>query len=154
MVKPKKPEIGVWKTVQAKGHSKHQKAKPKPIGEFPAKPQNQRDAKEASWSNESKQPRSSPKRQFHNKNRQWNNFSTSIPFPSYGSSMYMPWGAYFNMPYSCTPWFHNSYMPSLPTYLHPNYITYRERWQLVNHHLQKMAVLILKIGLCRKGNTR
>ena len=23
MVKPKKPEIGVWKTVQAKGHSKH-----------------------------------------------------------------------------------------------------------------------------------
>ena len=40
--------------------------------------------------------------------------------------MYMPWGAYFNMPYSCTPWFHNSYMPSLPTHLHPNYITYRE----------------------------
>jgi len=23
MVKPKKPEIGVWKTIQAKGHSKH-----------------------------------------------------------------------------------------------------------------------------------
>jgi len=38
MVKPKKPEIGIWKIVQAKGHNKHQKATPKPIGEFPAKP--------------------------------------------------------------------------------------------------------------------
>ena len=54
MVKPKKPEIGVWKTVQAKGHSKHQKAKPKPIGEFLAKPQKQRDGKDASWPNKSK----------------------------------------------------------------------------------------------------
>ena len=31
MVKPKKPEIGVWKTVEAKGRRKHQKEKPKPI---------------------------------------------------------------------------------------------------------------------------
>ena len=54
MVKPKKPEIGVWKTVRAKGHSKHQKAKPKPIGEFPAKPQKPRDGKDASWPNKSK----------------------------------------------------------------------------------------------------
>jgi len=54
MVKPKKPEIGVWKTVRAKGHSKHQKAKPKPIGEFLAKPQKQRDGKDASWPNKSK----------------------------------------------------------------------------------------------------
>jgi hypothetical protein len=38
MVKPKKPEIGIWKIVQAKGHNKHQMATPKPIGEFPAKP--------------------------------------------------------------------------------------------------------------------
>ena len=41
MIKPKKSEISVWKTVQTKGHSKHQKSKPKPIGEFPAKPQKQ-----------------------------------------------------------------------------------------------------------------
>ena len=126
MVKPKKPEIGVWKTVQAKSHNKHQKAKPKPIGEFPAKPQNQRDTKDARWPNKSKQPRSSPKRQFHDKNRQWNNFSTSMPFPSYGSLMHMPWDADFNLPYSCAPWFHISYMPSLPTYLCSNYITYKE----------------------------
>ena len=38
MVKPKKPEIGVWKTVEAKGRRKHQKEKPKPVlGELPAK---------------------------------------------------------------------------------------------------------------------
>ena len=53
MIKPKKPKISVWKTVQAKGHSKHQKANPKPIGEFPAKPKKQRDARDASWPNKS-----------------------------------------------------------------------------------------------------
>ena len=38
MIKPKKPEIGVWKTVEAKGRKKHQKEKPKLIhGELPAK---------------------------------------------------------------------------------------------------------------------
>jgi len=40
--------------------------------------------------------------------------------------MNMPWGAVFSLPYSCVPWFHISYMPSLPTYLCPNYITYSE----------------------------
>ena len=40
--------------------------------------------------------------------------------------MNMPWGTYFSLPYSCASWFHNSYVPSLPTYLFPNYITYRE----------------------------
>ena len=40
--------------------------------------------------------------------------------------MNMPWGADFSLPYSCAPWFHISYMPSLPTYLCPNYITYKE----------------------------
>ena len=38
MVKPKKPEIGVWKTVESKGRHKHQKEKPKPfLGDLPAK---------------------------------------------------------------------------------------------------------------------
>jgi len=38
MVKPKKSEIGVWKTVEAKDRKKHQKEKPKLIhGELPAK---------------------------------------------------------------------------------------------------------------------
>ena len=41
--------------------------------------------------------------------------------------MNMQWDADFSLPYSCAPWFHISYMPSLPTYLCPNYIiTYRE----------------------------
>ena len=40
--------------------------------------------------------------------------------------MNMSWGAYFSVPYSYPPWFHNLYMPPLPTYLCPNYITYRE----------------------------
>ena len=40
--------------------------------------------------------------------------------------MNMSRGAYFSVPYSYPPWFHNSYMPSLPICLHPNYITYRE----------------------------
>ena len=153
MVKPKKAKIGVWKTVQAKCQSKHRKAKPKPIGEFPAKPQKQRDAKDASWPNKSKQPRSSPKCQFSDKNRQWNNFSTSMPFPSYGSPMNMPWGADFSLPYSCAPWFHISYMPPLPTYLCPNYITYREPAigkpsPTINDRFDE------KIGLYEKRNTR
>ena len=54
MVKPKKPKIGVWKTIESKGRRKHQKEKPKPIGEFLAKPQKQRDGKDASWPNKSK----------------------------------------------------------------------------------------------------
>jgi len=38
MVKPKKPKIGVWKTVESKGRHKHQKEKPKPfLGDLPAK---------------------------------------------------------------------------------------------------------------------
>ena len=50
----------------------------------------------------------------------------SMSFPSHGFPMNMPWGADFSLHYSSAPWFHNSYMPSLPTYLCPNYITYRE----------------------------
>jgi len=42
MVKPKKPKIDVWKTIEAKGRRKHQKEKPKPVlGELPAKSKKQ-----------------------------------------------------------------------------------------------------------------
>ena len=126
MVKPKKSEIGVWKTVESKSHHKHKKEKPKTNKKLPVKSSKQKDIKHASRAKDFKQPKSIPKQKFYNQNRQWNYAPMSMPFPSYGSSMYMPWGAYFNMSYSCTSWFHNSYMPSLPTYLHPNYITYRE----------------------------
>ena len=126
MVKPKKPEIGVWKTVQAKGHSKHQKTKPKLIGEFPAKPQKQRDAKDASWLNKSKQLRSSPKRLFHDRNRQWNNFPiSSMPFSSHESPMRMSCGPYFYMPYSCPTGSYNPWMPASHSYFGQNHVIYR-----------------------------
>ena len=60
MVKPKNPEIGVWKTIEAKGHRKHQKKKPKPVlGELPAKSKKQNNV--ASRSKNSKQAKSVPK---------------------------------------------------------------------------------------------
>ena len=126
MVKPKKLEIGVWKTIESKNRHKHEKEKPKPNKKLPAKSSKQKDIKHASRAKNSKQPKSVPKQKFHYQNRQWNNFSTSMPFSSYRSPMNMPWSTYFSLAYSCAPWFHNSYMPSHPTYLPPNYITYRE----------------------------
>ena len=42
----------------------------------------------------------------------------SIPFPSYGSPMHMPYGHYFSMPYLCSP--------SPTRYFCEDYITYRE----------------------------
>lgn len=156
MVKAKKPEIGVWKTVESKSRHKNEKEKPKTNKKLPVKSSKQKDIKHASRAKNFKQPKSVPKQKFYNQNRQWNYAPMSMPFPSYGSSMYMPWGAYFNMPYSCTPWFHNSYMPSLPTYLHPNYITYREptisepsptksgRFDSKNRHVQKRKYKVIE----------
>jgi hypothetical protein len=37
MIKPKKPEIGVWKTIESKGRHKHQREKLKSNGKLPAK---------------------------------------------------------------------------------------------------------------------
>ena len=126
MVKPKKPEIGVWKTIESKKNHKHEKKKLKPNKKLPAKSSKQKDIKHASRAKNSKQTKSVPKWKFYDQNRQWNYAPTSKPFPSYGSPISMPWVAGFSLLYSCAPWFHNSYMPSLPTYLCPNYITYRE----------------------------
>ena len=81
---------------------------------------------DASQLKNSKQAKSGPKQKFYDQNRRWNTFPTSMSFSSYGSPMIVPWGTYFGMPYSHAPWFHNSYMSFLPTYLCPNYITYRE----------------------------
>jgi hypothetical protein len=127
IVKPKKPEIGVWKTVEAKGRRKYQKEKPKHIrGELPAKSKRQMNVNDASRLKNSKQVKSGPKQKFCDQNRRWNTFSTSMPFSSFGSLMIVPWGTYFGMPYSHAPWFHNLYMSFLTTYLCPNYVTYRE----------------------------
>ena len=68
MVKPKKPEIGVWKAIEAKGRRKHQKEKPKPVfGELPAKSKKQN--KDASRSKNSMPAKSVPKQKFYDRNR-------------------------------------------------------------------------------------
>ena len=38
----------------------------------------------------------------------------------------MPYGSYYSMPSFYPSWYYNSCMPSLPRYLYPDYITYRE----------------------------
>ena len=125
MVKPKKPEIGVWKTVESKGR-KHQREKPKFNVKLSAKSQRQKNVNDASRSKNSNRQKSSPREKCHNWNRQWSNSHTSMSFPSHGSPKPMPSEAYFNMHYFCPPWYYNSYMPSLPRYFCPDYITYRE----------------------------
>ena len=103
MVKPKKPEIGVWKTVESKSRHKHEKEKLKPNKKFSTKSTIQKDSKDVSHPKNSKQAKSPPRQRFIDRDRQWNNFPTPMSFSSYGSPMNMPWGAYFSMPYSCAP---------------------------------------------------
>jgi hypothetical protein len=66
MVKRKKSEIGVWKTVESKGRHKHQKEKLKSNKELLTKSQRQKNANDASRSKISKCPKSSPREKFHN----------------------------------------------------------------------------------------
>ena len=69
MVKPKKPEIGVWKTVESKNRHKHEKEKPKTNKKLPAKSSKQKDIKHVSRAKNSKQPKSVSKQKFYNQNR-------------------------------------------------------------------------------------
>ena len=97
MVKPKNPRLVFGKPLKLKAVESIQKEKPKHAnGKLPSKSSKQKEIKHASWPKYFKQ---TPKHQVHHQNRQWNNFSTSMPLPSYGSPMNMPWGIYFNMPY-------------------------------------------------------
>jgi hypothetical protein len=126
MVKPKKPEIGVWKTIESKGRHKHQREKLKSNGKLPAKSRRQKIVNDASRSKNSKCPKSSPKEKFHKENRQWSNSHKSMSFPPYGSSMPMPWEPYFNMHYFCPPWYYSSYMSS------PSYFCQTHREPVIN----------------------
>jgi hypothetical protein len=125
MVKPKKPEIGVWKTIESKG-CKHQREKPKSNEKLPAKSQRQNNFSSASGSKNSKCPKPSPREKFLDVNRQWSTSHKAMTFPLYGSPMPMPWEAYFNRHYLCPPWYNNSYISSAPSSLCPNCINYRK----------------------------
>jgi hypothetical protein len=127
MVKPKKPKIGIWKTIEVKGRRKHQKEKSKPVhGELPAKSQNQNNVKDASRPKSSKQAKSTPRQRFHGQDRQWNYSPMTILFPLHGSHMPMPCGPHCSMLYSCPSWYYNLCIPPLSRYLCPDYIIYRE----------------------------
>ena len=66
MVKPKNPEIGVWKTIESKSRHKHQKEKSKPfLGDLPAKSKKQNND-----ASRLKHSRSTPRQQFHDRNWQ------------------------------------------------------------------------------------
>ena len=103
MVKPKKPEIGVSKTVESKSRYKHEKEKPKTNKKLPVKSSKQKDIKHASRAKNFKQPKSVPKQKFYNQNRQWNYAPMSMPFSSYGFPMNISWGVNFSLLYSCAP---------------------------------------------------
>ena len=125
MVKPKKPEIGVWKTVESKGRHKHQREKLKPfLEDLPAKSKKQNN--NASRPKHPKHSTSTPRQQFYDRNRQLNNFSNSMLFSSHRSPIPMPCGSYYSMPCFYPSWYYNLCMPSLPRYLCLDYITYRE----------------------------
>jgi hypothetical protein len=95
MLKPKNPEVNVWKASEAKGCDQRKVRKPKPQN-FQAKSQ------------KTKSP--------HDWNRQWNNYDTSMSIPSYRSYNHTPWGSCHDMSYFYSPW--SSGMPSPPIYLY------------------------------------
>jgi len=80
----------------------------------------------------------------------------SMPFPSYGSSLHVPWEFCFNMHYSYLPGSYNSYMPFSPRYFFSDYITYKEqaikkspptsndRFNHKNRYVQKKAHKVTK----------
>ena len=140
------------KNVESKGCHKHQKEKSKPfLGDLPAKSKKQNN--DASRLKHPKHSRSTPRQQFHVQNRQRDNFLNSMPFPSHRSPISMPCGSYYSMPYFYPSGHCNSCMPSIPRYLCPDYITYREPVigkpsPTINDRFDE------KIGLYKKRNTR
>ena len=152
MVKPKKPEIGVWKTVESKGRHKHQKEKPKPVlGDLPVKSKKQNN--DAIRLKHPKHSRSTPRQQFHDRNRQRIIFLIQCRFHHIGHLHICHTGLII----ACLVFIrHGILIPICRLFLHicAQIILPIGSRQLVSHHLQKVVVLILKTGLCRKENTR
>ena len=147
MVKPKKPEICVWKAVESKGRCKHQKEKSKPfLGDLPAKSKKQNN--DASRLKHPKHSRSTPRQQFHDRNQQQNNFSNSMSLPSHRSPISMPCGSYYSMPCFYLSWYYNLCHFSL--YICAQIMLPIGNRQLVNHHLPLMTVLMKKMVYTEK----
>ena len=149
MVKPKTPEIGVWKTIESKSCHKHEKDKLKPNKKPPAKSSKQKDIKHFS---RARSFNKTPRHQVH-RNQQWNNFPTSMSFSSCRSPMSMPWSTYFSIPYSCH---HDFIIYICRPFLHicVQITLLIGSWQSMSHHLQTMTILIIEIGQCRKVSVR
>lgn len=99
MLKPKNPEVNVWKVNKAKGHDKHEVKKPKPQ-KFQAKPKKPNPNKYASRPKNFEQTKLP-----YDQNRQQNSSQESIPFSSYESYIHTPWRPYQDMSYLYSPWF-------------------------------------------------
>jgi hypothetical protein len=144
MLKPKNPEVHVWKVNEAKGRYWHKVKKLKPE-KFQAKSQKPNCSKYASWPKNSKHEKSP-----HDRNWQWNNYDTSMLIPSH-------------RPYNCTPWglimmsffiHHGLQRCHLLQYTFIQFRSLMEDYQLVGHHLHIMTDLIQTIGLWVKLNVR
>jgi hypothetical protein len=111
MMKPKKPEVNVWKSNEAKcyEHRKVKKSKPQ---KFQAKSQKPNCNKYISQSKNSKHEKSP-----HDQNWQWNNYDTSMSIPSYRSYNHTPWGSYHDISYFYSPWSPGMLSPPIYFYL-------------------------------------
>ena len=147
MVKPKKPEISVWKTVESKGCHKHQKEKLKPfLGDLPA--QSKKQNNDASQQNNQN---TQDLLQDSNSIIRIGNriiFLIQCRFRHIVHLYLCHADFYYSMIYFYLSWHCNSCMPSLPRYLCPDHITYREP----TIGKPSMTVLMKKIGLYRKRN--
>jgi hypothetical protein len=86
MFKPKAPKVNVRKVDEAKSYNQHGVKKVKPQ-KFQAKSQKTNCNKYTSWHKNSEQIKS-----LYDRNRQWNNFDTSMLISSYRSYIPTSWG--------------------------------------------------------------
>jgi hypothetical protein len=108
MLKPKKPKVNVWKANEAKDRDQRKVRKSKPQ-KFQAKSQKLNCNKYASRPKNSK-----PKKSPHDRNRQWNNYDTSMSIPSYRSYNHTSWGSYHDVLFLFTMVFRDVISSNIP----------------------------------------
>jgi hypothetical protein len=124
MLKPKNPEVHVWKVNEAKGHDQHKVKKSKPQ-KFQAKSQKPNYSKYASRPKNSKHEKSP-----HDRNQQWNNYDTSMSITSYRPYNREPWGSYCDVLFLFTMVFRDVVSSSII-----QFHSLMEDHQLVGYHL-------------------